>query len=67
MDHPAKFHSLSSRGAELIANGSPWDKLSQILANPYQPESNPDGFVNLGTAENVGLPSVPEDLMRERN
>ena len=45
--------SLSKRGQGLMAGSDFVDKLKRILDNPYDPVSNPEGIVNLGTAENV--------------
>ena len=47
--------SLSARGTELFAHGGHLDKFREIWGNAYNPESNPDGFVNMGTSENVNL------------
>ena len=44
---------LSKRGAVLSASGATLDKFKQILGNPYDPDSNPHGIINIGTAENV--------------
>lgn len=46
-------NGLSQRGQELAASGSMLDKFKAILGNPYDPDTNPDGIVNIGTAENV--------------
>ena len=45
--------SLSERGAGLAKGENYRDKFKAILNDPYDPVQNPDGFVNLGTAENV--------------
>ena len=47
--------SLSDRGAELSSAGGFIDKFKDILGDTYDPDTNPDGFVNIGTAENVGI------------
>ena len=44
---------LSHRGAEIASHGGLAGKFKKILGNPYDPDSNPDGFVNMGVAENV--------------
>lgn len=46
--------SLSIRGTELSSAGAQLAKWRSILEDAYDPESNPNGFVNMGTAENVG-------------
>ena len=46
-------NSLSDRGTELSSVGGIIDTFKAILGNPYDPDTNPDGFVNIGTAENV--------------
>lgn len=45
--------SLSDRGLDLAKAGAMMDMFKTILENPYDPDKNPDGFVNIGTAENV--------------
>ena len=45
--------SLSNRGLELQANGGLVARWKWMLDNSYHAETNPDGIVNLGTAENV--------------
>lgn len=44
---------LAPRGVELAKAGEALGFFKTILSNPYDPDSNPDGFINLGTAENV--------------
>lgn len=46
---------LSSRGLELRAAGGFASKAQAVLTDPFDAETNPHGFVNVGTAENVGL------------
>ncbi|KAF2218623.1 ACC synthase [Elsinoe ampelina] len=41
-----------SRRAEIESGNSPRALIWQVYANSYHPESNPDGFINLGVAEN---------------
>ena len=43
--------TLSSRGHS-YAEG-PKQTLQDVIRNLWDPEDNPDGFVNLGVAENV--------------
>lgn len=53
---PSPFNepaSLADRGLELAQVGQLLDKFKEILQNPYDPDANPDGFVNMGIAENV--------------
>ena len=45
--------TLSRRGAQLAASESIRDKFGMILNDPYDPVKNPNGFVNMGVAENV--------------
>ncbi|KAL9632617.1 MAG: hypothetical protein Q9164_005210, partial [Protoblastenia rupestris] len=47
--------SLSDRGVELSSAGGLIDKFKDILGDTYDPDTNPDGFVNIGTAENIKL------------
>ena len=51
----ASSSGLLSRGSELSASGATLDKFKAILGNPYEPDTNPDGIVNIGVAENVKL------------
>lgn len=46
-------NGLSKRGTELSASGATLDKFKTILGNAYDPNTNPHGIINLGTAENV--------------
>lgn len=50
---PAHDSTLSDRGLDLAKAGVMMDMFKTILKNPYHPDDNPDGFVNIGTAENV--------------
>ncbi|KAF2841823.1 PLP-dependent transferase [Patellaria atrata CBS 101060] len=53
--------TLGKRGAILASKDSLRDKFEAILSNPYHPDTNPDGFINIGTAENyVMLEEVVE-------
>lgn len=52
---PVQTSTLSARGIELAHAGSSMDKFKTIMSDPYHPIDNPDGFVNIGTAENVGF------------
>lgn len=45
--------SLSRRGVELASGDSLRDMFKTILSDPYDPDTNTEGFVNIGTAENV--------------
>jgi hypothetical protein len=45
--------SLSKRGAELASAPNMRDKALQILGRDWHPENNPDGYVQIGSAENV--------------
>ena len=48
-----KSKDLSARGEELESVAAIVDKFKKLLGNPYDPDTHPDGIVNLGTAENV--------------
>ena len=45
--------TLSDRGYDMAKAGGNMDKFKTILSNPYHPIDNPEGFVNIGTSENV--------------
>lgn len=45
--------SLADRGLEFAKLGESLGKFKTILSNPYDPDTNPGGFINMGTAENV--------------
>lgn len=47
-----KASTLGHRGAALASQESIRDKFGTILADPYDPDTNPSGFINIGTAEN---------------
>ncbi len=56
-----RMSTISDRGWEL-ASQSMRKKFSAILGNPYDAKKNPEGFVNIGTAENVlQLPATNDD------
>lgn len=44
--------TLAPRGVELAANSDVLDLFRTILSNPYDPDENPDGYINIGTSEN---------------
>lgn len=44
---------VSSRVLENLKDGEVMSRLYAVLANIYHPESNPNGVVNLGVAENA--------------
>ncbi|KAF8251923.1 ACC synthase [Wilcoxina mikolae CBS 423.85] len=46
-------HGVSSRVLQNLKDGEVMERLFAILANPYNPETNPNGIVNLGVAENA--------------
>jgi hypothetical protein len=48
--------TLGQRGAELASGPSMRDQASKILGDNamFNPETNLEGLVNIGTAENVG-------------
>ena len=54
--------SLADRGLELVPFGKFLDKFKEILQNPYDPDTNPDGFINMGVAENVCVRSYAMSL-----
>ena len=51
-----KVSPLSKRGSELSVLGRQVDQFKAIFGDLYDPDTNPDGFVNLGVSENVILP-----------
>lgn len=57
---------LSSRGQN-AAKPDPAAYLWEIYKNPWHPENNPSGFVNLGVAENVRFsrPSIAVPALTE--
>ena len=44
---------LSERGEAYIKDGEGLERIRQLLGDVYDPSTNPNGIVNLGTAENV--------------
>lgn len=46
---------LGHRGRDLVEAGKSLHFAKPILQNPYDPEKNPNGFVNIGVSENVCL------------
>ena len=50
--------TLSSRGADLASGDNIREMFKTILANPYDPDTNPEGFINIGTSENVMTPTT---------
>lgn len=55
---------LSNRGSELSGLGSRFEQFKVIFGNLYDPDTNPDGIVNLGVSENVRLPSLERKNLR---
>lgn len=53
----APHTTLGKRGHELASGPNIRDKISAILGDQYDPDTNPHGFVNLGVSENVQLPT----------
>ena len=45
--------TLALRGRQLAHDAQNLDKFKTIMSDPYHPDTNPDGFINMGTAENV--------------
>ena len=59
--------SLSVRGQRNVSSGALFSKLFDVISNPYDEEHNPDGFINLGNAENVcALLSASDSLANRR-
>ncbi|MCJ1463842.1 hypothetical protein MMC07_002451 [Pseudocyphellaria aurata] len=53
--------SLADRGLHFAQAGESLDKFKFVLSDPYHPDTNPDGFINMGIAENHNmLPEVAE-------
>ncbi|KAL9005587.1 MAG: hypothetical protein Q9188_001635 [Gyalolechia gomerana] len=44
--------TLSKRGQKNVSAGEAFDKLVEIFTNVYDKDSNPDGMISLGVAEN---------------
>ena len=49
---------LSNRGSELSVLGSRFAQFKAIFGDLYDPDTNPDGIVNLGVSENVTVPTL---------
>ena len=62
---PTSGSTLSKRGEICKEAGSMRDLLTAILGNPYNEESNPDGCINLGTAENYMMLQHVADFANE--
>lgn len=45
--------TLADRGLQFSDIGEVLEKFKIILSDPYDPDTNPDGFINMGVAENV--------------
>ena len=56
--HTPTESPLSNRGSELSVLGSRFEQFKVIFGNLYDPDTNPDGIVNLGVSENVSVPSL---------
>ena len=54
---------LSNRGSELSVLGSRFEQFKVIFGNLYDPDTNPDGIVNLGVSENVSVPSLERRIL----
>lgn len=50
---PSKGSALAARGRDLAKAGEFMDKFKTILSDPYDPDRNPEGFINMGVSENV--------------
>ena len=48
-----KHTTLSRRGKDFADGESSRDKFRDILDDPYDPDTNPNGYVNIGVSENV--------------
>jgi hypothetical protein len=46
---------LSERGAANYEPGSVRYRYAAVYGNPWDAETNPNGFINLGVSENVGV------------
>ena len=47
--------TLSKRGVELATGENNREKFKKLLSDPYDPVKRPNGFVNIGVAENVRI------------
>ena len=54
---------LSNRGSELSVLGSRFEQFKVIFGNLYDPDTNPDGIVNLGVSENGNLPCLKRRIL----
>ena len=57
---------LSNRGSELSVLGSQFEGFKAIFGDLYDPDTNPNGIVNLGVSENVTVPSVDGELCERK-
>ena len=55
--------SLSSRGVELAKSFGAFEKFKDVFGNPYDPDKNPKGLINIGVAENVSPPQDPTTIL----
>ena len=60
----AEESTLAERGQDLANAGEFLDLFKNILNDPYDPKDNSDGFINIGTSENVKL--IPPIRKRQR-
>ena len=58
---------LSKRGSELSVLGSRFEQFKAIFGDLYDPDTNPDGIVNLGVSENVTVPSLLRRILRRED
>jgi hypothetical protein len=54
MDSHSASSTLSIYGAEIASKLNHRDTASALYEKDWDPDTNPDGIVNIGTAENVG-------------
>ncbi|KAF2136749.1 uncharacterized protein K452DRAFT_329432 [Aplosporella prunicola CBS 121167] len=52
------IETLAQRGAVLAQGPSLAEKFKKFMADPHDPDSNPSGFIDIGTAENHAM--LPE-------
>lgn len=57
--------TLSVRGAASVAAGGHFEKFKSIWGNPYHPDTNTSGFVNIGTSDNYLMHPEAADFANE--
>ena len=58
--------TLSQRGRELEAAPSLRDRIKRVSSDPYDPDTNPGGFVNIGVSENFAVINVVKEFVNKK-